>query len=276
MEKDKIKLLTTKLYTEKYELVTSFDFKDISHIRHKKNRDIKEELNPKYIYKYFNNEKHNLESLAKNYFYLSHPKDFNDPFDCLNNLPYSKLSSDVNSMGVCCFSQIRNISPMWGNYANNYKGFCLKIDTEKLKNKNRNIFFSKVIYEKNIQNLINFESLNKIKDELKKSNDFSDKDKRHILEVVKFFYRTSIKYKNWSYEKEYRFISPSIINNERNLKFNINCIEEIYIGYKMKLEKPEFYRKLTNILKGKYKHVKIFIVKPDTVDLKLNFLPIKQ
>lgn len=280
MTQNTIKLLSilySKVYTRKYKFKTSFEYDNISHIRPKIFQASKELVSPKFIYKYFNNDEHNLDSLEKKYFYLSHPKDFNDPFDCLNNLPYSKNNLNINNLGVCCFSKVKNSSPMWGNYTNNYKGFCLKVDLKKLKNNiSKNNFFLKVIYENSIKNLIEFKKAIEVEDELNKYNDFNFKQKNHILKVVEFFYRTTIKSKSWNYEKEYRFISPSITNNDRNLKFNINCIEEIYIGYKMKSEKPEFYRKLTDILKGKYKHVKIFIVKPDTVDLKLNFLPIKQ
>jgi predicted metal-dependent hydrolase len=79
------------------------------------------------------------------------------------------------------------------------------------------------------------------------------------------------KYYDWKYEKEYRAISFGDKDFNRKLPFEIEDVEEIYIGNRLEKEKPEFYESLIKILKRKYSKVKLFKVKPNPLVVKLEF-----
>ena len=71
---------------------------------------------PNRIFKYYSMTEYNLDAIKNGYFYLSNPKEFNDPFDCSVNFIIENrkdfidcdyipsLNNDEN-VGICCFTE---------------------------------------------------------------------------------------------------------------------------------------------------------------------------
>jgi hypothetical protein len=123
-----------------------------------------------------------LNTIASNYLWHSHPSEFNDPFDCYDELidyqptpeAIRQISQNMgvsrcdrrrekrnltkNSIkvidaykkttvqqGICCFSANQKSNLMWSHYANNHTGLCLTFDHTQLLS-NRFLIY-RVIYE---------------------------------------------------------------------------------------------------------------------------------
>jgi hypothetical protein len=234
---------------------------------------------PKTLYKFFNNSEYSLDSLQNGYFYFSHPKHFNDPFECLNNREEFIIKNASNkenainhrdNIGVCCFTTNNENPLMWGHYTNNYRGFCLKFKNENLVPNNIFLLKNHVSYLKNyqpgndnlqfaIKSMNNHDSL---------SHDF----KENVAINLKILFEYGWKYFDWNYEKEYRFITVNGNKFDRKLYYDKNCLEEIYIGYRMKVENENIYNQLISILKTKYPAIKIYEIKPNPLIVKLDFI----
>jgi hypothetical protein len=115
---------------------------------------------PKSLYKYYSLNKYNINALEENYFYLSNPKDFNDPLDCNQNLiienqkklvdwEYVPLLNNFTDKGITSFSE-NGLNPlMWGHYTKSYCGFTLKFksleilpDISEINNKLLKVIYS--------------------------------------------------------------------------------------------------------------------------------------
>jgi hypothetical protein len=229
---------------------------------------------PKEIYKFYGNTNYNLNSLLENYIYFSNPRDFNDPFDCLVNREeqilnnYKDLENHRNELGVCCFSLINNNPLMWGHYTNNYNGFCLKFKNDNFFDNENITLQTHVSYLKNY--IPGNELLKKAIKELYLQK-INNQDKVTISKVLALTFEYNWKYYDWNYEQEYRTISWSTNSFERKMKFNKECLEEIYVGHKMKSSNYEYYSLLINIIKTHYPNTKIFEVKPNSLKVKLEF-----
>ena len=118
-------------------------------------------LNPKKLFKFYDTNLLSIASLHENYFWLSNPKDFNDPFDCNINLVEHENEADLKKLtsvkrnsiadvGVTCFTEEINEPLMWAHYANNYFGFVLELDPEhirvNLNNRERRKSINPVLY----------------------------------------------------------------------------------------------------------------------------------
>ena len=90
------------------------------------------------IYKYFARIGRVLTLLNDSILYLSHPDQFNDPYDRLlcfdkrldeNGDPYTlpqiQYCGVGNSVGITCFSARNDSMLMWSHYANSHKGVCI-------------------------------------------------------------------------------------------------------------------------------------------------------
>lgn len=183
--------------------------------------------------------KNSIDSLEKNYFYLSNPKDFNDPFDCNRNLIFENQKelknfdpvdclNDNAEIGIICFSEHELEPLLWSHYTNSYKGFCIKINVELfLKSQIEQLELKKVIYSENPEII----SIN---------HPFSD------------YYQFILKLNNWRYEGEWRLIfkNPGAISNKVN--FDYECIEEITIGYRF----DENYQSKENSIISKFDQIR--------------------
>ena len=201
---------------------------------------LKKENFPLEIYQYRTFDKSG-ENFKKGKIWVSHPKFFNDPYDtkifyfqesmekdviqamqgnsdCQNEFKlsdkewkqfkryisitdfpktqkYSKIIKQIkfsarhdeipnlyNNLRVCCFSEDNTNLLMWGHYADNHKGFCIGYEINKLCEKYRNhlypIIYQKALYKKNL----------------------------HEGTAFLPFLGDIVKYKDWQYEEEWRFI----------------------------------------------------------------------
>jgi hypothetical protein len=234
----------------------------------------KELETPKFLYKFFNDCNHNLDSLLEPYLYFSSPRNFNDPFDCITNREKyifqggEGIVSHRNNIGVCCFSLTPNNPLMWGHYTNNYNGYCIKYQNNQFLNTDEIDIRTHVSYLKDYM---------PANDELREriseieSAPISDDSKDFIKKILVMLFEYCWKYYDWIYEKEYRAISFNSEEFNRKLKFDNNVISEVYIGHKLKKHNESFFNLLMNILKEKYSHAKIYQVEPNPLRVKLDF-----
>lgn len=233
---------------------------------------------PKFLYKFYGKSNNNLHSLLKGYLYFSNPKFFNDPFDSLVNRERyirkggDRITKHRENMGICSFSLINNNPLMWGHYTNNYKGFCLKFKNDSLLKNNYIQIRNHVSYLKNYQ--FSNDNLNKEISDLYKLS-IKKEDKEHIQKVLTTSFEYCWKYYDWKYEQEFRGISWVTDKFKRQLKYNKKDVKEIYIGYKMKDIDLVYYDLLIEILKNNYPKIKVYEVKPNPLDVKLDFIEIE-
>ena len=264
---------------ENYDYLHQFRLYDIGtqHLVHVAKDKIPYEY-PNHLYKFFDNSDNSLASLLNSYLYFPNPNCFNDPFDCLSNREKYIIngSSDKaaalkrrESLGVCCFSLINDNPLMWGHYTNRYKGFCLKFNKTIL---NKNIQFkTHVSYLKNY--IPHNENLQDCIEKLR-TKKFNEEFENGIHNILIMQFEYSWKYYDWKYEQEYRAITLDANAFGRKSEFENKCLEEIYIGYKMKIDCPNYYNLLLDILKNHYPHIKIYEVSPDPLLVELKFKPI--
>jgi hypothetical protein len=177
---------------------------------------------PKTIFKYYSNDEdgYNLDALKNKYLYHNSYLSFNDPFDCNINLisferngKYKKthkkkretFKSNLNNIGICCFTENKNSILMWSHYADSHKGFCLE-------------FFKR-------------------ENELYPINYINDFSKTNYYENVKDseFHITYSKSIEWKYENELRSIVTNIKTknpNSRKIKFDEKRLKAVYFGVK--------------------------------------------
>jgi len=123
-------------------------------------------------------------------------------------------NSDVfDCIGVLSLTTNPLSRTMWAHYGNNSKGFCIGFDTINIFKDIMPINFGKVDY---ICEAMNWSFLNAERENL-----------------VKWLYKKHI---DWSSEKEYRFITSDINENNRTRKFNASAIKEILVGPNMQYE----------------------------------------
>jgi hypothetical protein len=150
--------------------------------------------NEKNLYKYYAKEKvdNNKHKVNDGYLYFSHPKHFNDPFDCNCTLSNNKNISDV--FRVLCMTPMYDNILMWSYYADSHKGYCFEFEMNELIYKTIGLKVNGIC----------------IYGEVK----YSVKRPPHKSPVNNFsytnlnFYINSIftKYKEWEHEREKRFI----------------------------------------------------------------------
>lgn len=222
---------------------------------------------PKYLYKYFPLNNFSIKSLENNYFYLSNPKDFNDPFDCNRNLikesqkelsdwDYFEVLNDIAEMGIACFSETGMEPLMWSHYTNSYRGFCIKFNVDSLINaQSDNVTLKRVIYS-DAPELIS------------QNHPFSSS------------YQYILKLDNWKYEREWRLLSQNPKKTENKFYYDRNCIEEISVGFKnmnvYKEDDRDFKTKFDFIIKEKFNDTPLKIVVPHQTKFELNKISLKE
>jgi hypothetical protein len=198
---------------------------------------------PKIVYKYRNwSDEYNKRVLKDNELYLSSPTDFNDPFDCrinqnlfLLNTPekqkqyainvvqgnrdfllndgrnlyeeVEKIESQLRSdlarvqqmddnivfsdynqiMGILSMSGRWDSILMWSHYSEKHTGYCIGYYEKKLRESRKFGHGGNVIYNSNDK----FPNIDPLEPDI----------------MVKAITQTHYKAKEWSYEKEYRFVT---------------------------------------------------------------------
>ncbi|QKJ63892.1 DUF2971 domain-containing protein [Flavobacterium sp. M31R6] len=221
------------------------------------------ETSTKNLFKYYSLTEFNIDALENNYFYLSNPKDFNDPFDCSRNLiienqkelsdwQYVESLNNNSKVGITCFSK-NGLEPlMWSHYANSYRGFCIKLKPKFVNSANEELIkLKRVIY----------------------SN-----DPKAISTQSKFskYYQLIVKLENWSYEEEWRLLFKNPISVLNKFYYNEDSIEEISVGYQFFDVRTEAERKLKErffkLREGKFKNIPLYTVGPYQTKLELQKL----
>lgn len=215
---------------------------------------------PDRIFKYFKCNIQNIASLHDGYFWLANPASFNDPFDCnlnlveyendtIDQLPYKFRRNDIKNIGVSCFSRRIDDPLMWAHYTDNYYGFAVKYKKITVKinpDIKQKMDFQPVIYTDNFRIIKN-------------------------TAPIAQSYVLTVKSKRWSHEKEWRILRAINDDKDRQLYYEKNIIEKVYIGHKIPDTDNAAYWLLSNIVEEKYPNAKIYVVYPHPNKLKLNF-----
>lgn len=218
-------------------------------------------LKPEKLYKFYDTNLLSLASLHENYFWLSKPNDFNDPFDCNINLIEFENKDEIQDLisenrianiGVTCFTEEINEPLMWAHYANNYYGFVLELDAEHIRvnlyNRERKKSLNPVLY---------FDKFIKVK---------------NTDEFAMEYYLTA-KSDRWNYEKEWRILAEvdDDIEYDRIAFYEPITIKAIYIGHRLFDENESVFNLIESIFASKYPDKPIYIVYPYPDKLELNF-----
>ncbi len=216
---------------------------------------------PQYLYKFFTPDDYNFESLEIPYLYFGNPEKFNDSFDCIiSENEYIKNFLDkqfIEDIGICNFST-KKTPKMWAFYTNKNQGFAIKYKNNNhfLQYSNEIAIRSHVLYLKeNIPDHPNLiEALKSI-------------EGKHFSEPVRMWQHQILMQhdlcrkakEDFLWESEFRVIT---FHREKiNCKLEINPlnIDSVYIGHRMSNENQA---RLLKIIE-KYRHVKIFTIKPN-------------
>lgn len=120
-----------------------------------------------------------------------------------------QLRQDLNSYGVCCFSEKGDLLLLWSHYADNYRGFCLEFE-----NMENCFVVNPVSYRPEYPSV-------RVVDLLMEGG--TDRFNELIL----------TKFEDWSYEREWRAFSQS----PGEMPYPNNTLTGIIFGFRM--EKPE-------------------------------------
>lgn len=96
------------------------------------------------------------------------------------------------SCGICCFSEVPDSAPMWAHYADNHRGICIEYEAdEELFDRlaDRSLSLYQISYKKN----------NRVIDPM----DFVE-----FSDMLLTGFITEVKGPEWSYEREWRLVSP--------------------------------------------------------------------
>lgn len=216
-----------------------------------------------HLYKYYSLTEYSLDALEHNYFHLNNPLNFNDPFDCCNNLIVEKQKdaidglptpfiNDIRNVGVSCFSTNGMNPLMWGHYTNSYVGFVVK--------------FKNNFHFKNDPGIKSF----KLTSVVYSDNPRPANEKYPFAEDYQFI----VKLKDWEYENEWRLIVNKNDNTLNKIFYTTESIEEVIIGYRSswpykRSTDQKLCEKLNNILTTKLKDIPTFTVGPHEKEFKL-------
>jgi hypothetical protein len=220
-------------------------------------------LVPPKLYKFYNTNLLSIASLQDSYFWLSNPKEFNDPFDCninliehnnqkaLNKITSSK-KNDISNIGVTCFTEVLDEPLMWAHYANNFYGFVLELDSNHLRvnlyNRERKKSLNPVLYFKQFIKVKNTDSF-----------------------ALEYF--LTAKSDKWEYEKEWRILADvdDNIPYDRIAPYEPITIKAIYIGHRLFEENESVFNLVESIFLQKYPDKPTYIVYPHPYKLELIF-----
>lgn len=213
------------------------------------------------LFKFYSLNINNIDALLNNYFHLSNPESFNDPFDCNINIATnhdievenltSVKRNNIENIGVVSFSEVIDNHLMWAHYTNNYNGFAIEFKgTEVTVNLTKNRFekftLTRVIYPEKIK-------------KIKKEFPFA------------MHYVLTNKMKHWEYEKEWRFICQLKNDDDRILNYYPEKVKAIYIGHRLIDNDKSAYRLLLEICSIRFPNIPVFVVYPHPKELKLMF-----
>lgn len=200
------------------------------------------------IYKYFSSDVLELVFEQDKFCGIkcSLPKDYNDPFElflgvdlsasteCLAT--YREIVDEIPQLPTTCFSKSPIVTPMWAHYGQSHSGFVLEFDVQALKDCFEDILLNDVNYEDTPDPVI--------KAHLERAT--ATRKPRHALWLSQaVMYKGYFsKYKDWSYEQEFRLVAPTnYIENIAGsdiLFVPSSCVTAMIIGHKFPLGKAAF------------------------------------
>jgi len=163
-----------------------------------------------------------------------------------------KLNDDFiyNYNGIFCLSEIRDNLLMWSHYANAHKGFCIGHNILELNKSLTNYLGERTDLTIDLKKIEYTGEYPLCKPD---SNDIDNVD--YLLRIFE------IKYLDWKYEREYRYIMTGSVNRLNNIdEFRKVIIEkeiitEVILGCKMSDDNK---KELLSCLKKDYPHTKIY------------------
>jgi hypothetical protein len=217
-------------------------------------------LKPDKMFKFYAANLNNIASLHEGYFWLSNPREFNDPFDCNINLidceyyktGEPKLNNLIN-IGLTCFTEVLNEPLLWAHYAQDYNGYAIEFDTDVMG-----------IVEEN----------NEKKFELLPVMYFDDFIRVKDTDNYALTYLLSAKSARWEYEKEWRLVaSLDEAHPYKRIRFYYpQSIKALYLGYKLLAKQESVFNLIQSIFMTKYPDKPIYLVRPDPYKIELNII----
>lgn len=238
--------------------------------------------NSKKFYKYRVADLNNIQALHDTKIYLSDPKEFNDPFDCVVRLirdypkyfaisdqkcmqmikefekenpqleftepahkikmGYNEILKDIAKLRIYCVSEKNDDLLMWTHYADGLRGFCIEFDSKADFLR----YAAKVHYKNNLPN-----ASDAIKKLLEIDMAYFKNNENTVMEKFKKLIDIAIlsKLKHFCYEKEWRIAD----RRKDLLSYKPLDVSNIIFGELMKDEQKNLIK---TILKDKYPHIK--------------------
>jgi hypothetical protein len=141
------------------------------------------------------------------------------------------LTDTRNFFRVSCFSERADSSPMWGYYADDHKGFCVKYDFSKLDDEDILNFIYPVVYSDKPHSSGALIYIKKYIDDYK--NGTLDEQYTDIIDLG--VWASIIKASEWHHEHEWRLIISDInrskyFNHTFQVPIPARCIDSIILG----------------------------------------------
>ena len=170
------------------------------------------------FYKYYpqGTIKENRHDIVNGTLSFSHPRFFNDPFDC-NCVLYNNKDMS-NLFRVLCITNESNNILMWSYYSENHKGYCVEYSYSKL---------IEVIKELDISGICIFGEVIYTK---KRPPQKSPVKKFSFTDIEFYINVTFNKFEEWKHEKELRFVIISDFYNDPDRITTRTDINSIYEG----------------------------------------------
>jgi Protein of unknown function (DUF2971) len=213
---------------------------------------------PAKIFRYRTLTNRALEEIKDGTIFLSSPRNFNDPFDCISTLLthfddedlsyfnsnkygninitasvsadgfrrylFNKMLSQARntaSIGIACFSTRNDSILMWSHYSKNHSGICLEYFTSG--DSERNAIFPVSYFERPPLPFVKLDAAAKISHEMLSLG-------------------ALVKAKDWDYENEWRYLKDGGADSRQPFK----CPIRVYVGSLID-EKSDLYESLRTI-----------------------------
>ena len=176
----------------------------------------------------------------------------NTPFQDLNKLhsemDKERIESDRKRIGIICFTESKQNSMMWYNYADKYTGVCLEFtDIFSNENNKRGGVFGAVSYGESPRiDIIEKLKTSQIPDEI----------------LLRYFYKSS----DWRAENEYRYINYN--GRDAYFPFGDDILTAVYCGPEMR---EENLKQVYNLVTLKNHKVKVYKTSFRKNDFGFNF-----
>jgi hypothetical protein len=172
----------------------------------------------------------NVNNLIKEYLNIGIIKEEKDGF----LLDPRFFSTEYNPFRICCFSETNKSLLMWGHYAKNHEGICLK--------------FKSLSVEDNFllptdSNFLRFRKVNYCikKPQVKLFN----RNSIDLENIVEDFIIT--KFRDWKYEREHRLLAKTDdLNGNSTINFRKDALEGIIFGLKVSRKDALYIKQLVD------------------------------